>query len=924
MKHDCAWTGRVRRIGMLFAALALAAGTATAQGQDGDDNAPEETAEDDQVEEVIVTGTRLLGGDATARVEVITAEDIATQGLTTFEDIVRSIPQNFATINNTNNLELGSDILDQSPGALGLGTATANLRGFGSQNTLVLVNGKRLAGVSNTSEQTATNLNDIPAAAIDRVEVVLDGGSAVYGSDAVAGVINVITKREFTGVSVGAKVENSSTGAGGRSASIYAGTGWGSGNVSAIFTLNQSDPIDTARTGWTSKDYSDRYGGDQRYNFVGTGQARSGTVALSRWGPAVLVLPPGNDGRNAQPGDFVALGPSDYLDIIPKDIGGSSERRSVTASVLQNIGAREQLQLRTDLMWSETETASKVSTYSIGSIQVPASNAFNNFGHDVYVGYYADTEVDLGLLPSVEQTNTGKHLRYVLSATYEINDNLRVELDYSKAEGSSAGDQYMFAPPSSRVDDDARFQRLTGLIASSDPAEALNLFGDGTGQNPSIVEFHRSYQNDYEESHTRIVEPRLSGEFWELPGGRVGFVVGAELRKEWIEAPDDEYIVSLLGTDHPTRDLTAYFFETTVPVVGVANSRPFLKGLVFSLQARYDDYSLEGSVENDEDGTPILRKANFSNTVTRVAAAWTPMDTLVVRASRSEAFKTPNVSDVFGGTNVSLVSDFVNDPLRDPPWVRGLISFGPNPDLRPESSTNWTVGLDWKPRTVEGLQVKAAWSRIDLEDRIASNSQLGGLLPAEVYGNLPEFFVRDEKGNLIESIIRSVNIARRADERLDLEVSYALGTSFGTIRPRLIYHRVLDMFDQAVAGAEEFRFFGKSNGVNEYDLRANVSLISGPITADLWIRHTPSYINNDHESDSRRLPNETVASYTTTDLTATYEMDNGLLFRVGGRNIFDRDFPFMLSSSRKPYDSKRVDLRKRVLFFEMTYGVGGG
>ena len=101
-----------------------------------------------------------------------------------------------------------------------------------------------------------------------------------------------------------------------------------------------------------------------------------------------------------------------------------------------------------------------------------------------------------------------------------------------------------------------------------------------------------------------------------------------------------------------------------------------------------------------------------------------------------------------------------------------------------------------------------------------------------------------------------------------------------------------------------------------------MSLISGPTTADLWIRHTPGYINNDHENAFRPLPNEPVASYTTVDVTAAYEMDNGLLIRAGGRNIFDRDFPYMLSSSRRPYDSKRISVRKRVLFLEAKYTLG--
>ena len=263
MREHRTWADR---IGILLAALALAAGTVAAQEtQEGDED------EGEIVEEVTVTGTRLQGGDPTARVDVITAEDIARQGLTSVEDVIRSIPQNFSTINSSNSLHFGSDLLDENLGALGLGAATVNLRGFGSKNTLVLLNGKRLAGISSLADQLAANLNDIPAGAIERVEISLDGGSAVYGSDAVAGVINIITKRDFRGLSVSAKMEDSSTGGDANSVSLYGGIGWDSGNASVILTAHHSDPVTSAATGYTSNDYSARYGGDQRYNFVGTG-----------------------------------------------------------------------------------------------------------------------------------------------------------------------------------------------------------------------------------------------------------------------------------------------------------------------------------------------------------------------------------------------------------------------------------------------------------------------------------------------------------------------------------------------------------------------------------------------------------------------------------------------------------------------------
>ena len=234
MNDGCAW---VRFVRIVLAALVLSGGAAAAQEAEAD------TAEADDervVEEVIVTGTRLQGGDPTARVDVVTADDIARQGLTTVEDVIRSLPQNFSTINSSNSLHFGSDLLDANLGALGLGAATANLRGFGSKNTLVLLNGKRLAGIASSAQSLAANLNDIPAGAIERVEISLDGGSAVYGSDAVAGVINIITRRDFKGLSFGGKVEDSSTGGDAQSGNLYGGFGWGSGNASVIFTMHQA------------------------------------------------------------------------------------------------------------------------------------------------------------------------------------------------------------------------------------------------------------------------------------------------------------------------------------------------------------------------------------------------------------------------------------------------------------------------------------------------------------------------------------------------------------------------------------------------------------------------------------------------------------------------------------------------------------
>ena len=128
------------------------------------------------------------------------------------------------------------------------------------------------------------------------------------------------------------------------------------------------------------------------------------------------------------------------------------------------------------------------------------------------------------------------------------------------------------------------------------------------------------------------------------------------------------------------------------------------------------------------------------------------------------------------------------------------------------------------------------------------------------------------------------------------------------------------MFDEAVPGSGEFDFVGESVGIDRAKAWGRLHWRNGPYVGDLYARYTLGYINNDFENDIfLELPNEDVDARWTVDLTGTYRMDNGLTVRAGGRNIFDADFPFMLSESGRPWDAKRVDLRKRVLFLELSY-----
>src|SRR5688572_28773151 len=148
-------------------------------------------AQDDTIQEVVVTGSRIAQPnlETTSPVTQVTAEDVVTQGVTRIEDLVNQLPQAFAAQNGT--IANGST-----------GTATVNLRGLGSTRTLVLIDGRRMPYGGVTSASAAADLNQIPTAMVERVEVLTGGASAVYGSDAIAGVVNFIMKKDFEGVQI--------------------------------------------------------------------------------------------------------------------------------------------------------------------------------------------------------------------------------------------------------------------------------------------------------------------------------------------------------------------------------------------------------------------------------------------------------------------------------------------------------------------------------------------------------------------------------------------------------------------------------------------------------------------------------------------------------------------------------------------------
>lgn len=968
-----------RQLAIIVLACAL-----PALGQDADAG-NQEAAEDDSaaavveqagdVETMIVTGSRLSEGDPTTFVYSLSAEDFAARGVSNVEELMRTLPWTYQSITQqTSAIEanaLAPSDVDKNPRYVdnpltglilfevitGFGTSTANLRALGSSNTLVLINGRRVAGRAGDEEGYA-NLLNVPLAAIERVDVQLDGGSAVYGADAIGGVINFITKKNYTGIAAKVRQDFSSTGADRTNASIQGGYGWGSGQVTGTLQQTSQDPIINARTGWTTNDYRGLFGPE--FDDRDTTKGQPGVVRRlceSPWGIFAcgpnLQLPAGHGGEGATPEDFTTdIIPVDY---VPPQNGEDASNISVTVFAEQFL--TDDLRVFLDVLYSEHEAYQEFRT-DLSGYTVPASNAFNPFGQDVRVNYLPEVEVEAGLLPGAYHESRNEQTNINAGFSWDFSDLHQVELQVGSSESENFGWQVAYIRPNWLADGDPVKARVQEVLASSDPAVAINLFGDGSRQSSNLGELASPWIGPHRgATQTNTYDLLVRGQLFELPGGRVSYAAGTHMREERIRLiqedhsdqpgrPETKGLEVLFGVERPKRDLTAYFVELAFPLVGDGNARPLLHSLLLNLQARYDSYDATGAVGGVTRvrqsgrwvhvGEPNIVTLTHTHTSPRIGVRYEPTENLALRASWAESFRPPVFSDTFHIVEPREDTVYVQDPYDVPGGpaclafgcpVRRATVYGVGDDLSPEIADTYALSLDWRPDALPGLRWTVHWSNVDFTDKIEYSYNLLFSDP-EVAFTLPEIIERDPEGNAIRAFARFINLSEKVSEILTTELEYRFVNDFGAFRPKLSYTRVLDEHFTIIPGGEPISRVGTTWGSNEFGLVGSLEWTAGRYRADLFVSYTPSYekdrtgtcqvVVGRCEARFRPRPTMTVDSYVTVDLTVGYRFDNGLRLRGGGRNLLDADPPATPWGGR-PYDLTRYDARGQVLFVEVNW-----
>jgi outer membrane receptor protein involved in Fe transport len=640
---------------------------------------------------------------------------------------------------------------------------SATIRGAPAGATLLLIDGKRAPKNNQSRSGDGFDLNGIPLAAVERIEVLLDGASSIYGADAMGGVVNVITKRRYSGTEVRFGYENTfDSDVGVRTASLS--HGFAVGKLRGLVTASwekSNEMMLRDRDFLASYDRRPFGGADYRNANIpgGAGRvSRTGTVPLPGLTVTNVAIPAGTTGANLTTAAYAAAGAiADPFDAGRySQYAGAYDRHAVLGKFEYTL--RDWLELYGSIRVARNRNFQLTTPVQASNLSIPAGYPGNPFGIAVTLNKtFAD------LIPTREAINDTT--AYTLGASGRLAHGWRYDAAISRADSHT------------RSDGDSGTTIGAALFTAAVAAgQTPNLFYDGTSvANPNargVIEALTSPTRDEEKDETWTYGLQVDGPVYRLPGGPIVAGFGLERREEYAKFP------LRLATDTTTalpgrNRVNAAFAEINVPLWGGALRRPLLEQLSFSGSYRYEDY-----------GAGVVSRNP------RAGLAWRPDKWLLLRGSYGEGFKVPTLQQrsaplvVSNSTTVAVAANL--DPLRgntvNPVYPT---TRGGKPDLRPEKSENTTFGLVAEIPAVKGLSLSFDWFDNTYTDRIAT------LLFNQVVLLYPQRLTRGPNlptdpagwaGPVTSADLRPINVGLSQTTGYDLGVKYDRRTGWGDVQ----------------------------------------------------------------------------------------------------------------------------------------------
>jgi len=916
-----------------------------------------------QVEEIVVTGSRIARADLTSASPIAQVGDkeLKQSGVVNTENLLNTLPQAVpgitSTVNNGNN-----------------GTATVNLRGLGSNRTLVLVDGKRQTP---TTSAGSVDLNLIPPALIKRIDVVSGGGSAVYGSDAISGVVNFVLKNDFEGLEFSAGYSETDGGeAPIYSADLTMGANFADrkGNVVLSLGYNKREALTQGeRGGMLARAWGDNAA---RTGLVPSG---SGSMEPGRVDPFVagkFVTLPGVANSAANSAYFLPTGDvrlydanNDTYNFAPVNyLQTPQERFSVTSLASYEIKPGLTAYAKGNFVNSKvvtqlapTPVGSRIFRFTLDNnpfLTAAAKTALNSLGSSTSysiptsspwaTGTYTDVDTDgdglfdtvTGVFnkrlsdvgPRVSAFNfTGFQMQLGLKGNIEaINGGFDIYYQYGNTHGSNSllGDTSL-----------ARIQQ--GLLlnaagtACADPSGGcvpVNIFGQGTmsAAAANFIKTRINSSQDYEQMYGGFSINGDTANQFSLPAGPIGFAVGFEYRSEDFNFNPSQ--------DLATGNLTG--FNASPPVAGrfdvyegyaevlvpLLKDLPLVKSLDLELAGRTSDYT----------GQPKAVQTY------KVAGSWKVFDDLMLRASYNKAIRAPSVGELFspqsnnfptatdpcsarGAPTAAIRQACINSGVAAS--VVGLINAnqqtqtltGGNPNLRPEEGKTFTAGFVYTPSWLPGFSITGDYFDIEITDAIASFGGSAANVMNVCYGplvngnpNSPycQAIKRLSNGSIDFVTLTNQNVATVTTAGFDIGVSYRttleqLGLpDWGSLAFRSLYTNTWDSTstpDEISTPIKCADKFGTrcGNPTPRHKLRSTMNWTMNQFGVNIVWNHLDDVLDDNPAS---KFTVERIGAKNYWDLSADWNVNDNLAFTAGVRNLTQEAYP-ILGGNASPSNS---------------------
>ena len=874
-----------RALRLVFAGTLAAGAQAQAQMQasaDGDDAG---------MQRVEVTGSSIkrLASETALPITTIKASDFVKQGLTTAAEVLNTISMNQSATGSSQSVGSGTG-----------GVASADLRGLGANKTLVLLNGRRIA--SHPFNGSSVDLNIIPLSALERVEVLRDGASAIYGTDAIGGVINFITKREVRGLTVSVeRFQPQASGAGAESRLNLSG-GFGDlekdgYNFFGVVDLHKQTALAAAERDFASTSVRPDRGVN---NSSGTSQ------------PGNFFSDNGITGNPYYAGGCVGKGliantangtcrtdTTQYIQAIPK-----TQQESFLGKATFKLGGDNLASV--EYLHSRSTNASAIAPSPLTGLTLTSASPY-------YPGGSAGVPAVAGLTGEDLSVNwrtvaAGNRMGYDTS----ISDRLVLG-----AEGLVAGWDYNVGLTWAISKASSAFTggyTNDSLMRAGVLSGVLNPFGAQSAAGQAYLDAAQLRGEYLAAKMTSVgVDAKVSREIYRLPAGAVGFALGTEFRHDKASYDVNTELASQASSSGYAdaqdqagqRNIAALYSELSVPLA---------RDVELSMAARYDHYNDVGGSFNPKIG---LR--------------WQPVKQLMLRTSYNTGFRAPTLYDLHGPATSTFTSNSYDDPVLCPGGTavaganpnlacnqQQTIRSGGNIGLKPEKSKTFSLGAVFEPTNAVSMSLD--YFNIKIKDKIGTVSETTIF---DNYDKYASYFVYSADGKTLQYVNAVLdNLGEVHTSGIDASLRWKLprgaAGDVSFVVDGTWVHSYEYQNEPGGAYVQNVGVYAENTPVFRWKHNAAINWKNGPWAASFANKYMSGYVD---QNDVAEAYYHKVRAYSTYSLSVSYAGLRNTDLTVGIKNLFDTNPPYTNQGTtfQSGYDPRYTDPLGRTFYVKATY-----